>query len=102
MLSHGHNLGNNGVLGPFHTKHLCELPKVLGGRFSNRENSITKPTHTEVAKLFIEELNSELTGKKRNIFNYGKTNSPLLVLSQLDNGRQQRLREKLNSDNYNS
>ena len=92
MLPHGHNLGDNGVIGPFHSKYLCELPKVLSGRFSNRENSVTEPSHAKVAKLFVEELNSELTGKKRDVFNYGKTNAPLLVLSQLDNSREQRLR----------
>jgi hypothetical protein len=42
--------------------------------------------------LLIEELNSQLAGEKRDIFNDGKAHAPLLILGQLNNCGKKRLR----------
>lgn len=89
MLSHCHDLGNNRLLGPVHSEHLRELPQVLGSSLPNREDSVTQPTHAEITKLLVKELDAELAGKERNVFDNGKANPPLLVLRQLHDGRQQ-------------
>lgn len=100
MLSQGNDLRDNRRFGPFFPEYFCELLKILSSCLSNGENSVTKPPHTKIAKLLIEELHPELTGKKGNVFDYGKADSPLLVFSQLDNRWEQRLGEELNADNY--
>lgn len=102
VLSHGHDLGNNRALGPFDSENLGQLSQVGGSGLTNGEDGITKPPHAKVTKLLIEELNAQLAGKQGDIFDDGKTDSPLLVLGQLDNCGKKRLRQKINADNYNS
>ena len=101
MLSHSHNLGNNRALGPFDSEYLGQLSQVGGSGLTNREDGVTKPPHAKVTKLLIEEFNAQLAGKQRDIFDDGKTDSPLLVLGQLDNCGKKRLRQKINTDNCN-
>jgi hypothetical protein len=62
----------------------CSLP--------DGEDCVTKPPHAESTQLFVEEFNPELAGKEWNVLNDSEPNSPLLVLRQLYNGRQQGLR----------
>lgn len=99
MLAHGHDLGNDRSLGPVDAEYFCELPQVLCSGLSDGENGVTKPPHAQVTKLFVEEFDAQLAGKKRNILNNGQANSPLLILGQLDNGWEKGLGEELNSDN---
>ena len=89
MVAHGHNFGNNSLTGPLHTKHLGQLLQVMSCRFTNREDSISQPTHAEVAQLLVEELHTKLAGEERNVFDNGQSNSPLLILGQLDDGREE-------------
>lgn len=79
VLSHGHNLRDYGTLSPVNPKYLRKLSQILRGGLSDREDCVTKPAHTEIAELLVEELDSQLAGEKRDIFNDSKTNTPLLV-----------------------
>ena len=100
MLAHSHHLRDDGALSPVDTEHFRQLPQVLSGSLSDREDSITEPAHAEIAELLIEELDSQLTCQQGDIFDYCETNSPLLVFSQLDDSREKRLREEIDTDNY--
>lgn len=101
MLTHSHNLGDNGALGPLHPKHFRQLSQVGGSCLPNGEDCVTEPSHAKIAELFIEELDAQLTAEERDIFDDGKADSPLLVLGQLNNSGEEGLRQKLNSNNYN-
>ena len=81
VLSHGHHLGDNRTLGPFHPKHFSQLPQVSGCRLPNGEDGIAEPSHAEVTKLLIEKLHTQLASKKGDIFDDGKSDTPLLIFS---------------------
>jgi hypothetical protein len=70
----------------------------LGGRLTNGEDGVAEPAHAEIAELFIEELDAKLTGEKGNVFNDSEAHAPLLVLGQLNNSREERLRKKVDAD----
>ncbi len=91
MLAHRHDFRDNGLICPLDSENLCQFLQVLGGSFSNREHGITQPAHTQGTELFIKELYAQLTSKKRDVFDYSKSNAPLLVFSELNNRRKERL-----------
>lgn len=98
MLAHGHDLGDDGLVGPLNTEDLCELLQVLGRSLADGENSVAEPAHAQTAELFVKELDAELRSKKGNVFDDCETDTPLLVLSELDNGGEEGLREELNAN----
>lgn len=100
MSSHGHHLGHNGLVRPVDTKDLSKLLKVLGGSLANREDSVSEPAHAQAAELLIEELHTELAGKKRHVFDDSKADTPLLVFCQLDDSGEEGLGEKLDANDY--
>jgi len=64
----------------------------LRGSFSDRKNGIAQPTHAEGGEFLVEEVDTKLTCKERNVFDDGQTNTPLFVFGQLNNGWQKGLR----------
>jgi hypothetical protein len=100
MLTHGHDLGDNCLVGPLNTENLRELLQVLGRSLTDGENGVTEPAHAQAAELLVEELDAELRGKKGNVFDNSETDTPLLVLGELDNGGEKGLRKELNADDY--
>lgn len=98
MLAHGHDLRDDSFAGPLYAKYFSELFEVLSGCLSYREDSVTKPAHAEIAKLLIEEFHTKLARKKRNVVDNGQSHAPLLVFGQLNNGREERLRKKIDAD----
>lgn len=80
MVAHSHDLGNDRLAGPFHAKHLRQLLEIVGSGLTDREDSVAKPAHAQVAQLLVEELNTKLAGKKRDVLDDGKSYTPLLVL----------------------
>lgn len=92
MLTHGHDLGDDCLVGPFNTENFCELLQVLSRSLTNGENGVTQPAHAQAAKLLVEELDAKLRGKEGNVFDDSETDTPLLVLGELDNGGKERLR----------
>lgn len=100
MLSHSHDLRDDRPLGPVNAEYFRELPKILRSGLSNREDSVTKPPHAEITELLIEELDTQLAGKQRDVFDDGKADSPLLILSQLNNSGEKRLRKQFNANDY--
>lgn len=95
MLSHGHDLGNDRPLGPVHTKHFRELSQVLSGSLTDGEDCISQPSHAQIAQLLIKEFDAELAGEQRNVFDNCKADSPLFVLGQLYDSREERLRQEV-------
>lgn len=91
MVAHSHHLGNNGLAGPLHTKDLSELLQVVGCGLTDGEDSVSKPPHAQRAELLVKEFDSKLARQQRDVLDYGETHAPLLVLSKLDNRRQERL-----------
>lgn len=100
MLTHGHDLGDNCLVGPLNAKHLCELLQVLSRGLTDRENGVAEPAHAQAAELLVEELDAELRGKKGNVFDDGETDTPLLVFGELDNGGEEGLGKKLDANDY--
>lgn len=88
MLAHGHDLWHNGIVCPLNTKDLGKLLEVLSGCLPDGKDSVAEPTHAQTAKLLIEKLDTQLRRKEGNVFDDGKADAPLLVLSKLYNGRE--------------
>lgn len=100
MLAHGHNLGDNGIVGPLDTENFGQFLQVLRRSFSDRKNSVTEPAHAQAAELLVKELDAKLRREKGNVFDNGQTHTPLLVFGELDNGGEKGLRKKFDADNY--
>lgn len=86
--SHCHHLRNNGLASPLHSEDLRKLLQVVRGGFSDREDRVTKPAHAEPTQLLIEKLHSQLAGKQGNVLNDSEPYSPLLIFSELNDGRE--------------
>lgn len=91
MAAHSHNLGNNLFASPLNAKHLGQLLEVVCGCLADGEDGVSQPAHAQVAQFLVEEFDTKLTSKQRNVLDDGKTHSPLLILSQLYNGGEQGL-----------
>jgi hypothetical protein len=100
VLAHGHDLGDNRLVGPLNTENLGELLQVLCRGLTDRENGVAQPAHAQAAELLIEELDAKLRGKKRDVFDDGQTNAPLLVFRKLNNSGEEGLRKKLDANDY--
>lgn len=70
----------------------------MRGRLTDRENGVAEPAHAQTAELLVEELDAELAGKQRNVLDDGQPDAPLLVLGELDNGREQRLGKEVDAN----
>lgn len=81
------DLGHDNLLRPLDPKRLCQLPQVDRRGFSDREDGVGEPCHAEVAQLVVEELHAELLGEEGDVFDDCLTDSPLLVLGELNDGR---------------
>lgn len=88
MGSHSHDLWNDGLIRPLDTKDFRKLLEVMGCSFTDRENGVTQPGHTECCQFLVKELDTELTCQKRDVLDNRQSNSPLLVLGKLDNCRE--------------
>ena len=99
VFGHGGDLGHDCGAGPFDSKDFGELLEVLRAGLTDAEHSIAEPRHAQTAELLVEELHAQLRCQQWNILNDRQTDTPLLVFCQLDNGRQERLREELDSNN---
>jgi hypothetical protein len=100
MLAHCHDLGDDCLVSPLHTENLRELLQVLSRSLANRENGVTEPAHAQAAELLVEKLDAELRGKKGNVFDNSETDTPLLVLGELNNGGEEGLGKELNANDY--
>jgi hypothetical protein len=98
MLTHRHDLGHNSIIGPLYAEDLSKLLEVLGRCFTDGEDCVAQPAHAKTAQLLVEELNAELGSEERYVFDNSQPHPPLLVFSKLDDGREERLRKKLDTD----
>jgi hypothetical protein len=98
VLAHSHDLGYNGLVRPLDAEHFGQFLEILSRGLTDREDGVTEPAHTQAAELLVEELDAELRCEKRNVFDDGQSNAPLLVFGELDNGGKEGLREQLDSD----
>lgn len=96
--AHREDLRNDGSARPLYAEDLRQLLEVDRRALSDAEDVVTEPAHAEVAELVVEELNAELGGEQRNVLDDGLSDSPLLVLSEIDDGRKQGLREEVDAD----
>eukprot|EP00128_Syssomonas_multiformis_P009478 Colp12_sorted_trinity150504_noHs@19184 len=97
--AHLQDLGNDGTLSPLSTEGLGETLQIKCGSLTNGVDAITQPCHTQVAELLIEKFDTQLAGQERSVLNDGKTNTPLAIFGQLNDGRQKRLGQKINTNN---
>lgn len=100
VLAHSHHLGHNGLICPLHTEDFCKLLEVLGRCLTDGEDGVAQPAHTQAAQLLVEELDTELRGKERDVFDDGQSHAPLLVFCELNDGGKKGLRQELNADNW--
>lgn len=89
MVAHGHNFGDDGLTCPLHAEYFSQFLQVVRSSLANGKDCVAKPSHAQVAELFVKELDAELAGQQRDVFDDGETYSPLLVFCQVDDGRQQ-------------
>lgn len=99
MCPHGHDLWNDGFVGPFDTEYFSQFLQVLRRSFTDGEDCIAQPAHAESGELLIEEFHAQLACQERDVFNDGQANSPLFVFSELNNCGKEGLREKLDANN---
>lgn len=100
MFAHGHDFGDNGLLGPLDTKHVRQLLEVYRCRLTDAENRVAEPCHAQGSQLVVKELHAELSRNQGDILDDGLSDSPLLILGQLHDGRQDGLRQAVDTDNY--
>lgn len=99
VVAHSHNLGDDSLTGPLDTKDLSKFLQVVSSRFTDGEDCISKPAHAQVTELLVEKLDTKLAGQERDILNNGKSYPPLLILSELYDCREKRLREQIDANN---
>jgi hypothetical protein len=92
VFPHIHDLWDNRLFCPFNTKHIRQLFQVYRRSFSDGENGIAKPCHTQGTQLIVKELNAELGSDEGNVFDDGLSDSPLLVLREFHDGGKDGLR----------
>lgn len=63
MLAHSHDLWYNSFARPRDAEDFGQLFQILRCCFSNREDGVTEPAHTQSAEFLIKEGNPKLTGK---------------------------------------
>lgn len=85
LTTQGHHFRDDSLPGPVDTEHFGELLQILCRSFSNGEYGIPEPAHAEIAQLLVKELHSQLLREERDIFDDGKSYSPLLVFCKLNN-----------------
>lgn len=90
--------GDDCLSRPVDAKDLGQPPKVVCRGFTDGEHGVSEPLHAERSQLFVKEIDTELLGKERDVLNDGKSHTPLLVFSKLDNSRKKRLGEEFNAD----
>jgi len=91
--SHREDLRDDRPAGPFHSENLCQLLEVDGSGLPDGEDVVSEPRHAEVSELVVEELNSELGREEGDVLDDGLSNSPLLVLGEIDDGGEKGLGE---------
>lgn len=96
--SHGENLRDDRPASPLDAEDLGQFLEVNGGGLPDREDVVSEPRHAEVAELVVEELDAELRREQGDVLDDGLSDSPLLVLGEVDDCGQQRLREEVNTN----
>ena len=61
---------------------------------------IDEPCHTESVELLVKELDPQLAGQERHVFDDGQSDAPFVVFSQLHDGRKERLRQFPDPDHF--
>ena len=64
----------------------------------HRTHLILQPLHALRAQLLLEQLSAQLAGQQGDVLDDGQAHPPVLVLSQLLDGRQQALGQQLNAN----
>ncbi len=95
-----HNLdGRNDVIfGKFFSKYFRQCAEVLGRSLSNAVDIVRQPSHAQSRQFLNEEGLAELLCQLRDVFNDGQADSPLPIFGQVDDGREERLRQQFNAD----
>lgn len=100
MIAHSHHLGDDRLTCPLNPENFGQFFKIVGRCLADGEHRITEPSHTQGTELLVEELNSELACQQRDILDDGQANPPLFVLGELNDGWEERLREKVDTNDY--
>lgn len=98
MVTHSHHLWNDRLACPLDSEDLRQLLQVVSRSLTDREDGVTKPSHAQSAELLVEELNSQLACQQRDVLDDGQANAPLLVFGELNDRGEERLREKVDTD----
>jgi len=96
--SHRENLRDDRPAGPLDSEDLSQLLEVDGSGLPDGEDVVSEPGHAEVSELVVEELDSELGREERDVLDDGLSNSPLLVLGEVDDGGEEGLGEEVDAD----
>lgn len=59
---------------------------------------INEPGHAQAVKFLVKEFDAQLTSQQWHVLNDGQTHTPLWVLGQLDDSRQQALWQLLDTN----
>lgn len=76
MLTHTHDLGDDGNLGPLDTENLGQFLEVYGGSFADAEYGIPQPGHAQVPELLVEKRFPQLRREKRDVLDNCLPNTP--------------------------
>lgn len=76
MLTHAHNLGNDGNLGPLNTKNFSQFLEVYCSSFAYAEYGVPQPGHAQVPELLVEKWFPQLRCEKRNVLDNRLPNTP--------------------------
>lgn len=92
------HLRDDVLLRPFRAELLGEAAEVVGRRLADAVHLVPEPAEAELPKLLVEELHAELRRQQRDVLDDGEADAPVAVLGELDDGREERLREEVDAD----
>ena len=98
VVVHAFNLWQDVFPHPLLSEQLGEPPHIIRSSAANRVHVIAEPIEAQHAQFLVEKGSSELLCQKGHALNDGQAHSPLAVLGELDNGRQEGLPEHVHAD----
>lgn len=92
------HLRDDVLLGPLGAELLGEAAQVVGGGLADAVHLVAEPAEAELPELLVKELHPELRRQQRNVLDDREAHAPVAVLRELDDRRQERLRQQVDAD----
>lgn len=92
------HLRDDVLLRPLGAELLGEAAEVVRCRLADRVHLVPEPGQAQLPELVVEELHAQLAREERDVLDDGEADAPVAVLCELDDRREERLRQEVHSD----